>query len=352
MKITTGRRHPIISGKVMQHLMAVLVLEIVAVAVGSRAVATSYQSTRPMGKPVIFGEGVISTGDYESHPAFTPDGQTLYFVRARRRLVIGPSSFHDSLMAAGRRPKSDLFQVNFSGQYSDADPFITADGKKLYFISNRPAPGKATRGLNIWVMDKTENGWNEPHNLKGPVNGHANEWYPTLASDGTLYFGSDRAGGKGATDLYRSQFAGGAYREPENLGSAINTEFDEYEPLIARDQSYLIFMLPDVRTGMHVAGIYFLAIVKKEPGPKLSTWETKSILLETSIHRRYPLMANISSFARYSWPKTTRKTNELRGTHGLAARISQWPGRHLSNGFQRFEYLSITHLSYRRHLGA
>jgi len=91
-------------------------------------------------------------------------------------------------------------------------------------------------------MDKTENGWSEPRNLGKPVNGDAQEWFPTLASDGTLYFGSSRAGGRGATDIYRSQFINGNYQEPENLGSAINTEFDEYEPLIAPDQSFLIFM--------------------------------------------------------------------------------------------------------------
>src|SRR4029079_9052859 len=70
----------------------------------------------------------------------------------------------------------------FSGRYSDADPFITADGKKFYFISRRPAPGKTSRDLDIWVMDKTETGWSEPRNLGQPVNSNDNEWYPTVAS--------------------------------------------------------------------------------------------------------------------------------------------------------------------------
>src|SRR5262249_10291648 len=69
-----------------------------------------------------------------------------------------------------------------------------------------------------------------------------NEWFPTLAADGTLYFGSDREGGKGATDLYRSKVVDGKFAAPENLGDAINTRFQEYEPFIAPDQSFLIFM--------------------------------------------------------------------------------------------------------------
>ncbi|HXS01463.1 MAG TPA: hypothetical protein VN724_12890 [Pyrinomonadaceae bacterium] len=224
----------------MRLLIAIQLLVIVAVTTCAQGLMAprGYASTQPMRSPVIFGDGVISTGDFESHPAFAPDGLTLYFLKSTPTFsfwTIVVSRYVD-----GRWTAPEV--APFSGRYSDADPFITADGKKFYFISNRPVSGKTTRDLDIWVMDKTENGWSEPRNLGKPVNGDAQEWFPTLASDGTLYFGSSRAGGRGATDIYRSQFINGNYQEPENLGSAINTEFDEYEPLIAADQSFLIFM--------------------------------------------------------------------------------------------------------------
>jgi len=224
----------------MRLLIAIQLLVIVAVTTCAQGLMAprGYASTQPMRSPVIFGDGVISTGDFESHPAFAPDGLTLYFLKSTPTFsfwTIVVSRYVD-----GRWTAPEV--APFSGRYSDADPFITADGKKFYFISNRPVSGKTTRDLDIWVMDKTENGWSEPRNLGKPVNGDAQEWFPTLASDGTLYFGSSRAGGRGATDIYRSQFINGNYQEPENLGSAINTEFDEYEPLIAPDQSFLIFM--------------------------------------------------------------------------------------------------------------
>lgn len=222
----------------MKLLIAIQLLVIVTTCARGSTTPNGYASTQPMPTPVIFGDGVISTGDFESHPTFTPDGLTLYFLKSTPTFsfwTIVVSRFID-----GRWTVPEV--APFSGRYSDADPFITADGKKFYFISRRPAPGKTTRDLDIWVMDKTQNGWSEPRNLGQPVNSNDNEWYPTVASDGTLYFGSGRAGGRGATDIYRSQFVNGSYREPENLGSAINTEFDEYEPFIASDQSYLIFM--------------------------------------------------------------------------------------------------------------
>jgi hypothetical protein len=57
-----------------------------------------------------------------------------------------------------------------------------------------------------------------------------------------LYFGSDRKGGHGQTDIYRSRLVDGKYAPPENLGSPISTAADEYEPFIAPDQDFLIFM--------------------------------------------------------------------------------------------------------------
>jgi Tol biopolymer transport system component len=197
-----------------------------------------YASVEPILKPVLFGEGVISTGDYESHPAFMPDGRTLYFVKSTAAFTfwtIVVSRFRD-----GQWTTPEV--APFSGQFSDADPHITSDGKHLYFISNRPVPGKAKRDLDIWVIDNTETGWSMPRNLGAPINSDGNEWHPTLAADGTLCFGSDRPGGKGATDIYCSRLVDGQYEAPRNLGASINSEFDEYEPLIASDKSYLIFM--------------------------------------------------------------------------------------------------------------
>lgn len=207
-----------------------------------------YASATPISKPAIFGEGVISTGDFDSHPAFSPDGRALYFLKSTPAFTFW--TIVVSHFADGQWTTPEV--APFSGQYSDADPFITPDGKQLYFISKRPAPGKTTRDLDIWVMDSTATGWSEPRNLGAPVNSPAAEWYPTLAADGTLYFGSSRPGGHGETDIYRSRFVNGKYAEPENLGDAINTEFDEYEPWIAPDQSFLIFMAagrPDSHAG-------------------------------------------------------------------------------------------------------
>ena len=200
--------------------------------------APPYASKTPLTEPTVFAPGVISTGDYESHPAFTPDGKTIYFLKDSPDFVfwtIFTSTYRDGKWSAPTL-------APFSGHYKDADPFITRDGQHFFFISDRPVPGKSHHDLDIWTMDREGEGWSQPRHLDAPIASDGQEWYPTVADDGTLYFGSNRPGGDGLTDIYRAKFADGKYQEPENLGDAINTARDEYEPYIAPDQSFLIFM--------------------------------------------------------------------------------------------------------------
>lgn len=200
----------------------------------------SYTTTASLTQPKIFAEGIISTGDYESHPAFSPGADTLYFVKSN------PDVSKWTICVSYYRNKkwSEPEIAPFSGQYMDADPFFTKDGKTLYFISNRPIkkgdPVKAD--MDIWKMERTSKGWADPQRLDGSVNSDSSEYYPTLTDDGTLYFGSRRNGGRGNADIYRSRSEDGVYQKPENLGEAINTEGSEFEPFISPDENFLIFM--------------------------------------------------------------------------------------------------------------
>ncbi|MGI8919885.1 MAG: hypothetical protein ACR2H6_14935 [Pyrinomonadaceae bacterium] len=58
--------------------------------------------------------------------------------------------------------------VPFSGLYSDFDPFVTPDGSKLFFVSDRPVANGRRGNADIWVMNKTAAGWGEPRNLGAP----------------------------------------------------------------------------------------------------------------------------------------------------------------------------------------
>jgi len=191
-------------------------------------------------EPELFAPSVISTADDELNAAFTPDQATIYFSKSVPNNRMGVIMVSHS--SRGRWSAPEI--ASFSGHYSDYDPFITPDGAHLFFISNRPRPGSPAtpqRTFDIWVVDKNGTEWSAPRSFGPPINTDAQEFYPSVAANGTLYFSSSRPGGKGAGDIYRSRLVDGQYTEPESLGDSINTAAHEGDPFIAPDESYLIF---------------------------------------------------------------------------------------------------------------
>jgi Tol biopolymer transport system component len=192
-------------------------------------------------QPQIFEEGIISTGDYETHPAFSPTGDTLYFLKC-----LSDAQFCSIAVSYKKNNSWSAPEiVSFSGKYVDADPFVTKDGNTMYFVSSRPLhEGEPVKqDWDIWKTERTSSGWKTPVPLDSPLNSSGNEFFPTMADNGDLYFGSDRTGGKGRADIYVSKFVDGKYLQPVNLGDSINTPDNEYEPFIAPDESYLILMI-------------------------------------------------------------------------------------------------------------
>jgi hypothetical protein len=181
--------------------------------------------------PELFGEGVISTPDYELNAAFLPDGKTVYFTKSTANM--GFWTIVSSRLVNGRWTEPEV--APFSGTFSDADLAVTPDGTRLVFISRRPVPGNPGRPVpHIWYVDRTAAGWTEPRNAAA-LNSEAGEYYPSAAADGTLYFESARAGGKGRADVYRSRLLNGGYSAPENLEAPLNSEFNEGDVAIAPD---------------------------------------------------------------------------------------------------------------------
>ena len=130
-------------------------------------------------------------------------------------------------------PEPLPFSAAHSRRVYDGDPALSPDGSRLFFASQQSKGERA----QIWFVRRDGNGgWSEPARTADGICG------PSVASDGTLYFCSDKPDSRGKTDIYRSRPIDGIYGPPENLGDAINSADTEYDPYIAPDQSYLIFV--------------------------------------------------------------------------------------------------------------
>jgi len=126
---------------------------------------------------------------------------------------------------------------------SDWGPSISSDGLELYFESNRSGGSEQE---DLWVSRRatTEEQWGPPINLGSTVNSSAEDGCPSISSDGLkLYFTSARPGGSGGVDLWVSKRAtvNELWGTPENLGSIVNSSYNDRYPSISADGLELYF---------------------------------------------------------------------------------------------------------------
>jgi len=124
---------------------------------------------------------------------------------------------------------------------ADIEVSISKDGLSLHFASNRP--GGFGR-QDIWVSRRasTNDPWGPPRNLGPTINTAFDDRTPMITVDGhRMYFSSDRPGGLGGTDTYvsgrRDERDDLAWQAPENLGSGVNTSFNENLPFYFDDDA-------------------------------------------------------------------------------------------------------------------
>ena len=181
----------------------------------------------------------VSSPQFESHAAFDPRTGDFYFVRSSPQFSGWRIMVSKCVGGQWSTPASPAF----AGDGVEADPYFTPDGRTVYFISTRTVEGVQRRSLDIWRVDRSETGsWGTPVRLPEPINSSGAEWFPRPGPDGWLYFGSDRPGGLGRTDIWRARPDAAGQWTIENPGAAINTAGEEYEPLPSPDGSRMIVM--------------------------------------------------------------------------------------------------------------
>ena len=225
--------------------------------------------------PETFSADVLSE-KVETYLTMSSEEDEIYFARKDSFYVSGgKSTIFNSRKKNGKWTKP--VRAPFTGVYSDTGPFITPDGNKLFFTSNRPIKaGEGKEDADIWFMEKEGTSWSKPRHLE-IVNSTKTEYSPSVDEFGNLYFGSYREGGFGRGDIWVSKFVDGEYQTPVNLGNTINSEGGEWGSCISPSGDYIIFEASGRESNITNDGDLYISYNKREIwGPAIHLGELNS----------------------------------------------------------------------------
>lgn len=188
--------------------------------------------------PKVFAKNLIApNNEHVGYCAFSPDGSELYYAITN----------DDWAMSKIIRISTDNVErkdtLYLKDRKYEGEPFITRDGKTMYFMAVLPP-----KEGEIWHADqyrayRTNTGWGNSEPLDSTINSKASEWHVSMTDNNVMYFTSEREEGTSALhgDIYRVELKGGQFVNRTKLPSPINTKFNDSDPLIAPDESFLIF---------------------------------------------------------------------------------------------------------------
>lgn len=183
----------------------------------------------------------VNTDRNEGAQTLSADGHFMFYTACNRPEGRGSCDIYFSSRLKGNWSFPDNLEAPVNTKAWEAQPSISPDGRTLYFVSNRPGGiGK----MDIWKSDLNDEGkWQKPVNLGEGVNTAGNEMSPFIHKDNhTLYFSSDGWVGMGGYDLFISRFGKDSlWSEPVNLGYPINTWSDEIGMVVTADGSKAFF---------------------------------------------------------------------------------------------------------------
>jgi outer membrane protein OmpA-like peptidoglycan-associated protein len=205
--------------------------------------------------------------------SLSADGKTLFLYYEE-----GNGDIYTSTLENGEWSQPAPLNKNINTPlFWETSASMSADGKKLYFTSNRPG-GRGE--LDIYVSELDANGsWGKAVNLGPTINTPLNEDSPFIHHDGvTLYFSSDGHPTMGSNDIFKTEFSNGKWTKPVNLGYPLNSiEYDGFFTISAdKKTGYFSAVRDDGIGSVDIYKIRFLdppkvetpvVVVEKEPEP-------------------------------------------------------------------------------------
>ncbi len=181
----------------------------------------------------------INSKYHEASVAFSPDGNTIYFTRNNtkgKKAIFGSKDInylkiYRSNLENGEWSEPEALPFN-SDDFSTGHPALSPDGRKMYFVSDRPG---TIGGTDIFYVTIHEDGtFSDPINLGPEINTPGREMFPFI-NDKKLYFSSDGHVGLGGLDIFQTPYSDKGFGITENLGQPINSPLDDFSYIVRED---------------------------------------------------------------------------------------------------------------------
>ena len=187
--------------------------------------------------PELFAPGIIGTGMFTRDIAMPPTLDELYYC-----VGIGNYNYSTILFTKlenGHWTRPEAVPFATSAKIFDFEPAFSPDGQRLYFLSSRPDGDEEPGDQDIWYVDRTEDGWGTPVNPGAPLNSDGGEFFPSVTRDSFLYFTHNDKGNM-LNEIFRSRIYPDSIGTPELLPDQVNCGTNRFNAFVSPDHTYAI----------------------------------------------------------------------------------------------------------------
>lgn len=187
-------------------------------------------------------------------PSLTPDGKTMFFTRCPYDETKANTAECYEMQRSGGRWSGPVRVIpGGDSTMMVAHPAISNDGNTLYFVSDKKG-GRG--GKDIYYTQRNADGtWSEAQNMGPFINTKGDEMFPYMRSNGVLYFASDGHPGYGGLDIFKAELNENGQHTVTNMGVPINSNSDDFG-IIFRGNAEAGYLSSGRRNGKGYDNIY------------------------------------------------------------------------------------------------
>ncbi|MDO9552187.1 OmpA family protein [Rhodonellum sp.] len=262
-------------------------------------------------KPVGIADN-INTPYNEGTCTISADGKILIYTSCDAPDSFGSCDLYIAYRVNNHWQRPSNMGKNVNSRSWDSQPSLSADGRILFFSSNRRG---GFGGNDIWyTLRKPDGSWSEAKNLGAKVNSSKDEVSPFIYfNNEIIFFASNGHRGFGGMDLFMSRVENGEFMEPENLGYPINDHLDQFSLFITAQRDYAYYTESKLSGGVERSFLHRFQFPEEiDLGEKLMVTEGRVLNIKTGepIEARLSLVSLVNDSTLYEF-RSDGKTGEF-----------------------------------------